>query len=259
MRYEHLLLATAGASCVARGFGEGNQGYNYDGTYYRVTYSSGGARLTTNNFGTFNPTNFAFWMGNTKCIIGSNRMSGEVCAKGAARTAFKDAAQVSSDTGDKANIIGFRNESWSQQTPGQTGVKSYVLSNQGQGPSVSGPENSTPPQTCDSAQVEHNAGGNLYYPNVKGIKVTCKTACGTPPMLDSNLNALFDQFWEDLKVDGSFMAQYILWSSDTSTARVRCRLTIADRWQDVDTCPDFVPSKGCTINAQERRRMKLIK
>ncbi|PSK33436.1 hypothetical protein B9Z65_7323 [Elsinoe australis] len=156
--------------------------------------------------------------------------------------AIKDAANgVAADSGDSANIIGITNN---------TSSKTYVQSNQGQGPSESGPDNRITPATCTATKVEYSNANN-YFPNIRGVKATCKVACKNGPFLDGVIGSVLNKFFDGIRSEGSFMSEILLWSFDSKRARVRCRLTIANNGNNIDGCPDYVPNYGCFANEEE--------
>ncbi|PSK44195.1 hypothetical protein B9Z65_175 [Elsinoe australis] len=244
MRFSIITLVLAMTSHVlARGFGASFQGYNWQG-FYPIAYAKNSLRLSGREFGSFDPVGFASWISLTKCNINGVVSQGEICARGMIARAVKDAANgVVTASGDSANMIAITNE---------TASKTYVQTDLGQGPSVSGIYTGDTPPSCQASPSPYTTGDSQWYPGFRGVKATCKVACGESTFDDTEIDSVLDQLFNGIKNHGVWMSHFVLWRSDTGAAKVRCRLTINDRWQDADGCPDAVPGMGCTPSDAEK-------
>ncbi|KAK9419942.1 putative Dihydroorotase, homodimeric type [Seiridium unicorne] len=96
------------------------------------------------------------------------------------------------------------------------------------------------------------ASGRYSFPT-RGIKVTCKAACGQSNSLgQGNWNGIIGQVTAFLRDNNYYAARFTGIRLTTNTVVARCRVTSPSNSQfGIDICPDQIPHSGANILAAD--------
>ncbi|KAF2997731.1 hypothetical protein E8E14_002547 [Neopestalotiopsis sp. 37M] len=123
----------------------------------------------------------------------------------------------------------------------------------GQGSSCTQPATyATQPSSCPVTGLNSVplASGRYSFPT-RGIKVTCKAACGQSVSIDQgNWNGIIGQLTAFLRDNNYYAARFTVSRLTTHTVVARCRVTSPNIGQfGIDVCPDQIPHAGATVLA----------
>ncbi|KAF7526537.1 hypothetical protein G7054_g10737 [Neopestalotiopsis clavispora] len=198
-------------------------------------------------FGNNPAKSFATWAESVTCTLsGGSTYSGFACVDSAIKSASFTAAEgVRSSTSDLENTIALSG------AKNQQGA--YNGGDLGQGSSCTQPATyAAQPDTCPSTVYNGVplASGNYTFPT-RGIKVTCKAACGQSSPLDQdNWNQIIGKLTSFLSANNYYAARFTVSRLTTNTVVARCRVTSPNIGQfGIDICPDQIPHAGKTVLA----------
>lgn len=232
----------------AKGYNEGsNLGVENYGTPSSMHFSYNNIlQLDGISFGNNPVKSFATWAADATCNLAGTALSGFVCVDSAIKSASYAAAEgVRGSSSDLENTIALSG------TNTQQGA--YNSSDFGQGSSCTLP--TTFAAQSDICQVTGLnrvplASGSHSFPT-RGIKVTCKAACGQSNTLDQgNWYGIIGQVTAFLRDNNYYAARFTVSRLTTNTVVARCRLTSPSISQfGIDVCPDQIPHSGATVLA----------
>lgn len=201
-------------------------------------------------FGDNPAKDFATWASSATCTLGGSTYSGFTCVDSAIKWASYAVAEgVRASNSDLENTIAL------SSTNKQQGA--YNSGDLGQGSSCTQPATfAAQPDTCPSTglnSVPLNSGNNKYTFPTRGIKVTCKAACGQSTALDQgNWNGIISQLTAFLRDYNYYAARFTVSRLNTNTVVARCRVTSPNISQfGIDICPDKIPHAGAAVMASD--------
>ncbi|KAK6220694.1 hypothetical protein LQW54_001885 [Pestalotiopsis sp. IQ-011] len=230
----------------AKGYNEGSYlGVESYGTpsSMHFTYNSI-LQLDGIGFGNNPAKSFATWAADATCNLGGTAASGFTCVDSAIKSASYAAAEgVRGSATDLENTIALSG------TNTQQGA--YNSADFGQGSSCTLPTTfAAQPDTCQVTGLNSVplASGRYSFPT-RGIKVTCKAACGQSNALDQgNWTGIIGQLTAFLRDNNYYAARFTVSRLTTNTVVARCRVTSPSISQfGIDVCPDQIPHSGATV------------
>ncbi|KAF4553000.1 Hypothetical protein D9617_8g050130 [Elsinoe fawcettii] len=240
----------------AKGYDEsGNLGLEQNVGHQSVQFSFGGfLQLNGLVFGkTGKPdVTFASWSARQRCRLngGTAVVNGYPCVESLIYDATYKAAEGTRagapNRGNLVNVIGVK--------PGNTRpISLYTYDELGQGSSCTSPATYKPmPEApCPGTEMDENSlQGNLYTFDSRGIKVTCKAACGQVDAINrDNWRGLMAQLSQYMRDNDWFAARFAVKRISNNSVLARCRITAPYLISfPMTNCPDRVPSSGITIN-----------
>jgi len=248
------LLTGMLAGVNAAGYNESTPAYfgvEQFNTYEPISLAYGPLNLTGFLFGnTGTSVTFASWAARATCNSGYG--SGYDCVNAAIQNAtYLAASGVVQDAGNYMNTMLL-----APANAGQAGY--YSTSDIGQGPSCSSStDDSYPPQTsnCTGSLAGTGAPAARFTFPTRGIKVTCKNACGAKVAInEDNWNGLLTQLTQAMSDNNYFAARFVVLrtASTPYIATVRCRVTVPNVSEyPMSACPDSLPAFGAGITAAD--------
>ncbi|KAI4599410.1 hypothetical protein KJ359_001852 [Pestalotiopsis sp. 9143b] len=189
---------------------------------------------------------FATWAADATCNLGGTAASGFTCIDIAIKSASYAAAE-----GVRGSATGLENTIALSGTTAQQGA--WNSSDFGQGSSCTLPTTfADQPDTCQVTGLNRVplVSGMYSFPT-RGIKVTCKAACGQSNALDQgNWNGIIGQLTAFLRDNSYYAARFTVSRLTTNTVVPRCRVTSPSISQfGIDVCPDQIPHSSATVLA----------
>lgn len=250
-----VLAAMLAPKVDARGYNEGDWlGIENYVAYSQVRYYSTNNALQLNGivFGESGNLPFAEWAGRQSCTINGGGYTGTTCIDSAIKEATYAAAEgVRASSSDLYNTVVFRGQ----------GQKSsaYRFADDGQGSSCKNPptyaiQGNPCPPSSGSVDAVNNINA-VYNFNARGIKVTCKAACGNPDgsINKANWENLISQLTKTMFDENWYGARFAVKRLSTDQVLARCRITSPNIVQfGLDTCPDLVPRAGAGFTGDQQ-------
>ncbi|KAF4548193.1 Hypothetical protein D9617_31g064290 [Elsinoe fawcettii] len=180
-------------------------------------------------------------------INGQPQQTGFVCIDSAIQeTTYAAAEGVRASGSDLFNVVAV------QGANSQTSA--YYPGDAGQGSSCNVPTTFAA-QSCPSSGTMNSVPiqNTRYSFDARGIKVTCKSACGQGNAINKdNWRGLITQLSAFMRDNNAFGARFAVKRTNTNTVVARCRVTSPNIGLfTLDTCPDRIPNSGSATIAAD--------